>query len=207
VLLLASLRWVWLRFFGRREPPPELPAPSDTGEADVVPDAIEAMLEQVRLSVAGEADRGHHIDEKAGQLLGFVGILLTLAIALGSSALDPKALGSDLKLGGWFFIAAAGLFLVAALSGVLAQMPSAYYELDERALESFTERPRVSQPRWQVQGDIMAGLLKEPLKHGRVRNEQKAKWAKISSYALADGLMMLTALAVTLALHAMKVIS
>jgi hypothetical protein len=185
-------------------PPPTLPAP-ELPERQPDAETVVAILEQVRLSVAGEDERARHLDSKAAQLLTFSGVVLALTGTLGGLALSAHLAGAARVLAGVFFIGALVVLLIAAVCALVAFRPAQYLGLDEDALEKFTEAPKIYLPAWRVRGDIATGLFR-PLRRAYDRNEWKAKWIKRAATMLVLGLVVVAAEASILGMHQIGVI-
>jgi hypothetical protein len=114
---------------------------------------VEAVLVQLRITVAGEDARTRHLDGKAAQVLTFSGVLLALTATLGGVALTTSLPGWARVLEGAFFGLALTFFLGACVISVRASSPAQFLDLDEDALEAFLTEPKLRLPTWRVQGD------------------------------------------------------
>jgi hypothetical protein len=183
------------------------PAPSASDDAPQInPLTIGVGLDEVRRTLDDEEQRGRHLDSKALQILGFVGVIFTLTATLGGTVLTQVNLGSERVAVAYLFVSSLGTLLCAAVAAVLAVRPAEYFGLDEDALEKFGYEPRIYDPPWQLEGDILLGLIK-PLRAARIKNDAKARWVKRAAALVVPALVVVAAEAAIVGLHASKVLS
>jgi hypothetical protein len=157
------------------------------------------------LAIMGEiADeqrgRNRHLDTKAGSIAGFAGTALTLNLILGRPLLAQRFPSSPWAHGAIrdAFLAAAVLFAAAALASVVGVMrPTGTKDLDEAAMDSYANRPKVITPPPELRETWLQSVTAMALSD-RKAGDSKVHWSNVGVVLLALGVVGLLVQAVIL---------
>jgi hypothetical protein len=174
------------------------PAPPPPIQADTV----DALLETVRGLLSYEDARSSDLTDRATALIGFIGIMLSVAGAFSVSgsfnaALNPvrhSALGIVAII---LLIAAFTALIIATVLlvlGVLDRSPAQRFSAAE--VRAFPTNIRIRSEKVAIQGRTLNGLT-ESLLGERARNEEKSKAIK-SAYRFTLGGMLAIALEIAI---------
>jgi high-affinity Fe2+/Pb2+ permease len=165
------------------------------------PETVEALLESVRDFLQTEDTREQSVNTRAGGVVVFGGVILSLLASLGRDvlAIDLPD-GLDETSLGCFVLAVASLLtsISMTLFGVLFPQQSASIAMEE--IEQYGDLETLAQERIQVQGETLEGLIRV-LAIDRDRISSKTRWLRHAYSALVVGLFAAGVLGVILALH------
>jgi hypothetical protein len=160
-------------------------------QQEIVPETVVALRDAARALLKDEDERANSLNSSGSALVGFVGVILSVAAAAGLAA----GRSSSAELQGWVKVVVA-LLMVGALAalvtavfvvvlGVLRPTPGYALSTDDtdkfKTAEFYTRKPEITL------GYLMRAYV-ESLKTERRRNATKAKWLKRSYYFLCGGL-------------------
>jgi hypothetical protein len=137
---------------------------------------------------------------KAGSIAGFAGTALTLNLILGRPLLAQHFTKSPWAHGVIrdAFLASAVLFAVAALASVVGVLrPTGTDDLDEAAMDSYANRPKVTTPPQQLRETWLQTVTAMALSD-RKAGDSKAEWSNVGVVLVALGIVGLLVQAVTL---------
>ena len=190
-----------LRRRPRATPPGDLRLLEPGTEANV-----DALLDTVRWLLAEEDQRDQSFNTRGVGLAGFVGIVISVSLALAHNALATDWAAPWKGISVTLFGVALACFLTSVtvvIIGVLRPRESASLGMDD--VQKFPLPEWVYKPKVISQGTIMRGLI-EALLVQRGRAENKATWLHRGYWSLLAGLAALSTLGFIVALHEAKLI-
>jgi hypothetical protein len=168
----------------RRDESEALPVEFQYPDAD--DDAMGELLEVTREQARGEEDIRGALNARAGWLLGFAGVILTLAGAQAQRVLNESTLlGSvDLPLA-YSFLAIAVLAVGgAALCSLQVLRLRRGEQISTQQLRNLEKSPLIKGPRAAVRGRAMNTLVDQIAKD-RDANDTRRKWLRGATSSLA----------------------
>ena len=174
-----------------------------SAEAKVVPETDEPApllfgneastdecLSIIREIAAEQRERNPHLDTKAASIAAFAGTALTLSLTLGRPVLQQHfttATWAHSAIRGAFISSATllGLAAAVALLGVLAPAPTK--DLDERAIDSYADAPKVVTPPAELRETWLQTMAQMTLAD-RVAGDTKARRSKLAVWLLVLGI-------------------
>jgi hypothetical protein len=156
----------------------------------VVNETVDELLTAVRHFLKDEADRSASLMARGSGLTGFVGIILSVAAAVG--AVGTSGLGNLhhwVRVLAGVLVALALALLVASVVAVVLMVlkPAPGFTVATEEVEKYPSFGFIIRERVMFQGDLMSGLV-EALKQDRKTNDEKAKWLQLSYYGVCFAL-------------------
>lgn len=181
-------------------------APKDTERVPtvIVPETVEALLENAKALADGEQDRGASLKQRAGWLLGFIGVTLSLLLgqarAFAHSDLGSvgKPLAAALVLVALVFILDAARWALRTLAVVPLWHVDAREALQYPNWGSITKKPEVAR------GEMLQGWVRQ-FADERPANDRKAQELQRAFRRLTYGVVILAGVAVIVSLRAFGV--
>jgi hypothetical protein len=163
---------------------------------------VDELVETVRGFLRDEAERASSLNARGTGLTGFVGIILSVAAAVGATGSNAgTGLHHSVRVTAGVLIAAALLILGTAvlLVVIMVLRPTEGKTVHIKEIERYPNFEFLSQERVIFQGNLLTGLV-EALRIDRERNNLKADWLRRAYYAVcvALALVALAGIAATL---------
>jgi hypothetical protein len=169
---------------------PDEPQRTEIQGWSVVNETVEELLRAVRHFLKDEADRSASLMARGSGLTGFVGIILSVAAAVG--AFGTSGLGGlhhSVRVLAGALVTLALVLLVASVVAVVLKVlrPAPGFTVATEEVEQYPTFGFISRDRVMVQGDLMTGLV-AALRKDRDNNDDKAKWLQRSYYGVCVAL-------------------
>jgi hypothetical protein len=161
---------------------------------EVVEATVDELFGAVQAFLHEEEARAASLNSRGSGLTGFVGIILSIAAAvgtLGGNAASLRDLHHAVRVLVGVLLATALFLLILAIIFVVWKvlLPKEGYTVDLSEIERFPTFEYISRQRVQVQGDLMLGLV-TALEADRRRNDDKATWLGRSYKTVCLGLIL-----------------
>lgn len=182
----------------------EVEAAWAASELEPDPEAVDELVRIAEATIADERERGRQLDAKAGQFVGFSGVIISLEAALAKTVFsaDLGTIGAVIAVVS--YLVAIGAALVAAtlaVGGVL--MPQKYRGFGREQIREFRFPDSQSTPKLEVDRRML-GAADVILHQDRPVNDFKARVTKRVAAALLVGFIGLAVQGLTLGIHAMS---
>ena len=158
------------------------------------------LLEEARLLIQDEDQRGESINSRGAAVSGFLGIVIAV-----SGTVEATTFGS----GGVYHAVAAclaaaalvALLLSVGLIGWGVLLPSGAIAISIRDVERFPTNGFITRSPLMTTGYLLRGTV-GVLERERERNNRKARWLRYGYLAMSAGLLLVSAAGITLTIAA-----